>query len=129
MEQPNTKVKLFPETIDSKYIQQHLANERTYLAWIRTAITICGLGFLVSNLHFAMRKELTTLYNEVATGIGLGAVLLGIIIIVLATINYLDKRKGINSQTFRASGTLIIWVSVFVVLAVIMIAFYFILLV
>ena len=24
------------QTKDSKYIQQHLANERTYLAWIRT---------------------------------------------------------------------------------------------
>jgi putative membrane protein len=26
-------------------VQQHLANERTYLAWIRTAITVIGLGF------------------------------------------------------------------------------------
>ena len=26
------------------YTQQHLANERTYLAWIRTAIAIIGIG-------------------------------------------------------------------------------------
>ncbi|WP_343783996.1 DUF202 domain-containing protein [Alkalibacillus silvisoli] len=29
-------------TKDSNYIQQHLANERTYLAWIRTALAIIG---------------------------------------------------------------------------------------
>ncbi|MDF2857771.1 MAG: hypothetical protein K0Q87_3622 [Neobacillus sp.] len=33
-------------TLDSRYIQQHLANERTFLAWIRTAIAIIGVGFL-----------------------------------------------------------------------------------
>ena len=40
------------ETVESKYIQQHLANERTYLPWIRTAIAIIGLGFLATTLHF-----------------------------------------------------------------------------
>ncbi|MEI4832143.1 DUF202 domain-containing protein [Bacillus sp. FJAT-53711] len=128
MKQSNTKVKL-SETIDSKYIQQHLANERTYLAWIRTAIAICGLGFLVANLHHAIRGELTPLYNEFATGIGLGSILFGVIIIIFATINYLDKRKGINSQTFRAPRALIIWVSVLVMVTIVIVAFYFILLV
>ncbi len=33
-------------TEDSKYIQQHLANERTFLAWIRTSIAIIGIAFL-----------------------------------------------------------------------------------
>lgn len=37
-----------------KYAQQHLANERTYLAWIRTAISILGVAFLATSLHFAI---------------------------------------------------------------------------
>ena len=37
-----------------KYAQQHLANERTYLAWIRTAISIVGVGFLATSLHFTI---------------------------------------------------------------------------
>lgn len=40
------------KTIDSNYIQQHLANERTYLAWIRTALAMVGIGFLIVNIHF-----------------------------------------------------------------------------
>lgn len=38
-----------------KYAQQHLANERTYLAWIRTAISITGVGFLTTSLHFTTK--------------------------------------------------------------------------
>lgn len=30
--------------------RDHLANERTMLAWVRTSITIIGLGFLVGRL-------------------------------------------------------------------------------
>lgn len=45
------------QTLDSKYIQQHLANERTYLARIRTRITIIGVGFLITNLHFSSITE------------------------------------------------------------------------
>ncbi|MGR5908007.1 DUF202 domain-containing protein [Bacillus paranthracis] len=35
-----------------KYAQQHLANERTYLAWIRTAISITGVGFFNDFIAF-----------------------------------------------------------------------------
>lgn len=41
----------------------HLANERTFLAWIRTAITIIGLGFVVARFGLFLR---------VATGAGNG---------------------------------------------------------
>lgn len=30
--------------------RDHLANERTYLAWVRTAVTFVGLGFAVDRL-------------------------------------------------------------------------------
>ncbi|MHA4180714.1 DUF202 domain-containing protein [Bacillus cereus] len=46
-------------------MQQHLANERTYLAWLRTVISVSDLGFLVANLHLAVRKELPALNNKI----------------------------------------------------------------
>lgn len=39
-------------TYESKYVQQHLANERTFLAWVRTGIASIGLGFLASGIVF-----------------------------------------------------------------------------
>ncbi|KAB2439833.1 YidH family protein [Bacillus luti] len=117
------------ETVDSKYIQQHLANERTYLAWLRTAIAIAGLGFLVANLHLAVRKELSTFNNKVAIGIGIGSVIAGIGIIIIATLQYLIKRQNINSQTFRAHTTLIIWLSTLVIAVILVISSYFLLII
>ncbi|MGH2455983.1 MAG: YidH family protein [Candidatus Limnocylindria bacterium] len=31
-------------------VRDHLANERTFLAWVRTAVTFIGLGFAVDRL-------------------------------------------------------------------------------
>jgi putative membrane protein len=114
-------------TTDSKYIQQHLANERTYLAWLRTAIAVSGLGFLVANLHLAERKALTLTANKIAITIGFTSIIVGVLIIVLATWSYLTKRKEINSQTFKAPGTMTIWVSLSVIVLILVIASYFLL--
>jgi putative membrane protein len=37
----------------------HLANERTFLAWIRTALTIIGLGFVVAKFGLFLRELAT----------------------------------------------------------------------
>ncbi|MDU0205380.1 YidH family protein [Paenibacillus sp. MAH-36] len=37
---------------ESKLVQQHLANERTFLAWVRTGIATIGLGFLATGIVF-----------------------------------------------------------------------------
>lgn len=86
-------------TIDSNYIQQHLANERTYLAWIRTSITIIGVGFLITNLHFSFISK-DQLGDILAQTIGLASILAGIITIILSTIGYFKKGRNINNQTF-----------------------------
>ncbi|MBY0037317.1 YidH family protein [Bacillus bombysepticus] len=126
MERDKVKPKTY-ETTDSKYIQQHLANERTYLAWLRTAISVSGLGFLVANLHLAVRKELPALNNKIIIGIGMGSVIAGIGIIIITTLQYLIKRKNINSQTFQAHTTLIVCLSILVIVVILVIASYFLL--
>jgi putative membrane protein len=39
-----------PRRTDEASVRDHLANERTFLAWVRTAVTFIGLGFAVSQL-------------------------------------------------------------------------------
>src|SRR3954451_1745563 len=34
----------------------HAANERTYLAWIRTAIVVMGFGFLIERFSLVMQQ-------------------------------------------------------------------------
>lgn len=112
-------------TVDSKYIEQHLANERTFLAWIRTAIAIIGVGFLVSNLHSNMRANNSTVGDLLANIIGISSVGLGIVTIILATIVYLRKLTSINNQTFVASKRYIISLSFFItIIALIFVAYF-----
>ncbi len=82
-----------------------LANERTYLAWLRTGIAISSLGFVVARFDIFLR-ELTNVSapaaaNEVAKGtqtsipIGVFLVLAGPAIIVLALIGYLHTDRAL----------------------------------
>jgi len=100
------------QTIDSKYIQQHLANERTYLAWIRTCITIMGVGFLITNLHFSTVSTKVIMADILARIIGLASILVGIIALFITTFTYFKKGKEINQQTFTFSRKMVILLSV-----------------
>ncbi|WP_373228563.1 YidH family protein [Cohnella sp.] len=96
-----------PANDDSKYIQQHLANERTYLAWVRTSIAIIGLGFLTAGLIF-QSTELTRTWHTITLTGGIASVAMGSSVLVLATKDYFLKQRGINEGRFR-SPILLIW--------------------
>lgn len=98
------------KTVDSKYVQQHLANERTYLAWIRTSITTVGLGFLAAGVVFRS-SPYTKWGHLLAAVIGIGAVLCGSLLTLLATRDYFQKREGINQDTFLSTRFTVIIVS------------------
>ncbi|MFS0765198.1 YidH family protein [Peribacillus phoenicis] len=77
-----------------KYAQQHLANERTFLAWVRTVIAIVGVGFLATSLHFTIGVHRDPRIDLISIVLGMCA--LGLVITVLATFGYLQKKRQIN---------------------------------
>ncbi|WLR49794.1 DUF202 domain-containing protein [Bacillus tianshenii] len=111
-------------TVDSKYIQQHLANERTYLAWVRTAIAVIGIGFLITNLHYTMEASFTRVGDLVANAIGLISFIIGIITILVATFSYFRKTKQINDQTFKASSYFVWLLTILTVCIILIFALY-----
>jgi putative membrane protein len=94
-----------------KYAQQHLANERTYLAWIRTAISITGVGFLTTSLHFTSKISSISYINTLVIFLGIFACVVGFISGVLSTFQYTRKRKEIQEGIFIPSNHSIIFVS------------------
>ncbi|MEB1807266.1 MAG: DUF202 domain-containing protein [Bacillaceae bacterium] len=112
------------ETHESKYIQQHLANERTYLAWIRTAIAIIGIGFLATTLHY--NTPLADIYDQtLAIFISVFSLILGLLTIALATFIYLRNRRNINAQTFHSSFKLIIFMTTVIGFILLVFAIYY----
>ncbi|GGE28980.1 hypothetical protein GCM10011391_04390 [Pullulanibacillus camelliae] len=108
------------------YAQQHLANERTYLAWIRTAIAIIGIGFLTLSLHFSMGKTMTRTPNDgVAVLLGLSAGGFGMATILIATVTYLIKKKRIEQEIFVPSSLPIVFVSLALVIILLIAMLYF----
>ncbi len=77
--------------------RDHLANERTYLAWVRTALGIIGLGVLVEKLI-----ELQGVAAEIA---GLSMVAMGAAALVYATFRYERVRRQLEEGMFQTAST------------------------
>jgi putative membrane protein len=83
----------------------HAANERTYLAWVRTAIAVMAFGFLLERfdifLSYATRESgqrLAGLHTRASEWVGLMLLLFGAIIVLLATLRFYRNRKLIDSE-------------------------------
>ncbi len=80
-------------------VRDHLANERTYLAWIRTAIALMGFGVVIVRLrHFQ-----PPLVPHPGTGWKLGLVfsLVGLLTVLLSTQHYFAVRHDIDADTYE----------------------------
>ena len=96
----------------------HLANERTFLAWVRTAITLLGLGFVVAKFGLWLR-ELGILEAHSARftssgaslPIGLGILALGAATVILGAIRYGSVRHAIERNETSASHWLVMSVA------------------
>ena len=91
----------------------HLANERTFLAWIRTAIALMGFGFvIVKSALFIRQIGLVLGEKGVQPGKGYSAIIgvimvaLGAVVAALAYVRYRNIEKQLNNQLFFPSPLL-----------------------
>ncbi|MGP4059484.1 YidH family protein [Halobacillus sp. H74] len=109
---------------EQKLIQQHLANERTYLAWIRTSIALVGVGFLATTVHMTALPDAGDMGNKLAILVSIVSLFLGIMTIVGATINYYQTRKNINESRFASSHRIIAYMTTVALLLVVLVSAY-----
>jgi putative membrane protein len=108
-----------------RHTSDHLANERTFLAWVRTAVAIIGLGFVVSRFALYLRSlaALGGVLVPVTPGrsavLGVVLVGLGAVTIALALGRYLMNYRSIEANDYRPSHYLDILLAVLIVLAAI----------
>ncbi|HEY9714631.1 MAG TPA: DUF202 domain-containing protein [Chroococcales cyanobacterium] len=101
------------EDQDGKLVREHLANERTYLAWIRTAISMMGLGVVIAKLRYVLGPQNPEPEGMVhAAHIGILFAYIGITTIGMAVVFFLQTQKEIRSGTYRARKLLVLLLAV-----------------
>lgn len=110
---------------------EYLANERTFLAWIRTSIALVSLGFVVAKFSLWLRQLATQLHPQLlsahsGTSLPLGVILmaLGGMLAVLAAWHYHATNRAIAQRQVKANRNLVIFVTLLMAaLSIAMIAY------
>ncbi len=84
--------------------RDHLANERTFLAWVRTSIALLGFGILIAKLRFlGIAPE-----AGVRSGrLGLAFAAAGLVTLPLAAWQYERTRRMIDGAAYKTPTFLI----------------------
>ena len=109
----------------------HLANERTFLAWVRTSIALMGFGFVIVKFALFIRQVSIALGNRVmlpskgySAIIGVIMVALGAIMASLAFFRYQNVEKQLNADSYFPSKLLSILLTVSILIGSILLVLY-----
>jgi len=96
----------------------HAANERTFLAWVRTGIAIIAFGFVVekfnlflltivaaAQLEASRRQVLEKVAGPIGRYEGLALILLGIVLIIVAAVRFIRTDRLIDDEQTHAAGS------------------------
>ena len=115
---------------ESRHVSDHLANERTLLAWVRTAVTLIGLGFVVARFSYFLRTLAAEAHRAQPPGSG-GGTVLGILLIAagggtigLALWRFVRTRDEIEQGDYRTGSAALLGLSIVTIIAAVAPAFY-----
>jgi putative membrane protein len=109
----------------------HLANDRTFLAWVRTGIGIMAFGFVVVKFSLFVKQIALLLdknnmtpdrsYSEI---VGIVLVAMGMVTVILAYIRYRQIEKQLKEGYYAPSSLLITLLTAFIFLVSILLIVY-----
>lgn len=96
----------------------HAANERTFLAWLRTGIAVIAFGFVVEKFNLfvltiastaaigaARRSELERLSGPLGRYEGLALILIGLIVVIIAFMRFARTRRLLDDQEIHSASS------------------------
>ena len=83
-------------------IRDHLANERTYLSWMRSGISLLGFGVLIVRIRW-LRPPLAPQGPGNGWKLGLAFSVVGLISVALSSWHYFAVRDDIERDTYEPS--------------------------
>jgi len=106
-----------------RHATELLANERTFLAWIRTSIAVISLGFVIARFSVWLRELAIQIHGTardphigVSLPFGLAMIALGAVLAPLAAWRYHVINRKIEEGDVTADRGLVILVTVIVAL-------------
>jgi putative membrane protein len=88
--------------------QEHLANERTFLAWVRTNIALISLGFVLTRVGpWLDRGPRAARISSTTPILGFGLVVLGALLTLLAAWRYDAVNREIESGLVKTDRALV----------------------
>ena len=102
---------------DSNRARDHLANERTFLAWIRTGVATIVFGFAIGRFAIALEEFLRFQGKSANTPgltvwLGMVSILFGVVLVFAGLLRYRRTRVQLDAGTFQPAGILIDLVAV-----------------
>jgi putative membrane protein len=91
----------------TKKISDHLANERTFLALVRTGIAVMAFEFVIERfgllfrelgLKVALSSDSSIHYSK---WLGILVVILGVIMLIVAHFNFVHIRRTIDQERYK----------------------------
>jgi putative membrane protein len=106
---------------NSNRARDHLANERTFLAWVQTSVAIVVFGFAIGRFAIAMR-QLTEFQGHVSktaglsVWMGMSAILAGVAMMVAGLARYRKTRAQLDEGKFEPAGFVVDLIAILTVL-------------
>jgi putative membrane protein len=117
------------ETSNPNRTRDHLANERTFLAWLRTGVAFVVFGFAIGRFSVAMR-QLTNLTGHAADTAGLSvlmgsiSIIAGVVLVLAGLVRYRKTRTQLDTGTFEPAGFVIDLVTILTIIFGLLLAGY-----
>jgi putative membrane protein len=115
-----------------KSYTDHAANERTFLAWLRTGVAVIAFGFLIDRFDLFIltltdvvsirperREELDAMSSSLGHGTGQGFIFVGFAFIIVATVRFVRTGYRLDDPKVYPPG-IVTDLSLSVVLAVLL---------
>ena len=92
--------------------RDHLANERTFLAWVRTGIATVIFGFAIGRFSIALREFLHlegrgAVTSGITAWFGVISIVGGVLLIIAGLSRYRKTRAQLDEDTFEPAGFVI----------------------
>jgi putative membrane protein len=106
---------------DSNRARDHLANERTFLAWVRTGVAVVVFGFAIGRFAIAIRQFMQIQGHGSRTAglsawFGMIAIIAGVLLTLVGLVRYRRTRAQLESGSFEPAGFAIDLVGILVAL-------------